>query len=61
MADLTLRIKGDVDVNSLVGLTDTAEGLAKALKDVEAAADDVNGKDVKINIETTCTGAMDVD
>ena len=57
MADLTLRIKGDVDVNSLVGLTDTAEGLAKALKDVEAAADDVNGKDVKINIETTTRGS----
>lgn len=57
MADLTLRISGDVDAKELVGLSGTAEELTKSLKALEAAADDASGKRVSINIETTTKGS----
>lgn len=57
MADLVIRIRGDVDVSQLVGLTGTAEDLAKKLKSLEAAADDAKAQDVAINIKTTVRGS----
>ena len=60
MADLTLRIRGDVDAKDLVGLSGTAEELAQQLRELEAAADDLSGKKIGINIDTTVKGSGEI-
>lgn len=60
MADLTLRIRGDVDAKDLVGLSGTAEELTQQLKELEAAADDLSAKKIGINIDTTVKGSGEI-
>lgn len=57
MADLVVRIRGDVDDSELKGFSGTNEELAKKIKSVEAAADDLSGKTIAININTTVKGS----
>ena len=60
MADLILRIRGDVDAKELQNFSGTAEELRDKIKSVEAAADDLSGKKIAIEIDTTVKGSGEI-